>query len=69
MIKIATPEKALIDYLYLSFGRSRSFRSLPEIELSRSFSKKKAAEIMERIPLRAKRDAIRRRFEELVVKS
>jgi predicted transcriptional regulator of viral defense system len=69
MIKIATPEKALIDYLYLSLGRSRSFRSLPELEFSSTFSQKKAAEIIERIPLRAKRGAVRRRYEELVYKS
>lgn len=66
MIKMATPEKALIDYLYLSLGRSRAFRSLPEVELPGSFSRKKAVEIIERIPLRAKRGAVLRRFEELV---
>lgn len=35
--KIATPEKALFDLLYLAPGRSRLFAKLPELELPRSF--------------------------------
>ncbi|MCC6220700.1 MAG: hypothetical protein IT291_05595 [Deltaproteobacteria bacterium] len=66
MIKMATPEKALIDYLYLSLGRSRSFRSLPEVELPSSFSRRKAREIIEEIPSRPRRAAVMRRFEELM---
>ncbi len=40
-VQIATPEKALVDFFYLSPGRSRLFSRLPELELPRSFSKKK----------------------------
>lgn len=65
MIKMATPEKALIDYLYLSLGRSRQFRALPEIELPKSFSKRKATQIIKKIPLRSKRTAVLNRFDEL----
>lgn len=38
---MATPEKALIDFLYLSPARSNLFRVLPELELPRDFSAKK----------------------------
>jgi predicted transcriptional regulator of viral defense system len=31
--EIATPEKALVDYLYLAPTKSRLFRALPEVEL------------------------------------
>jgi len=34
---LASPEKALVDFLYLSPARSRLFRALPEIELPRGF--------------------------------
>jgi predicted transcriptional regulator of viral defense system len=36
--KIATPEKALFDVLYLAPGRSRLFSSLPEIDFPRDFA-------------------------------
>ena len=35
--KVATPEKALFDLLYLAPARSRLFSSLPELEVPRSF--------------------------------
>jgi len=35
--KIATPEKALFDTLYLAPGRSRLFSKLPELEIPRRF--------------------------------
>jgi len=35
--KVATPEKALFDLLYLSPTRSRLFTTLPELELPKSF--------------------------------
>ena len=35
--KMATPEKALFDTLYLAPGRSRLFAKLPELEIPRSF--------------------------------
>jgi predicted transcriptional regulator of viral defense system len=35
--KIATPEKALFDLLYLAPARSRLFARLPELEIPRSF--------------------------------
>ena len=35
--KVATPEKALFDMLYLAPGRSRVFSSLPELTIPRRF--------------------------------
>jgi predicted transcriptional regulator of viral defense system len=52
---IATPEKALVDFLYLRPAKSQLFRALPELELPRSFSRSKARKLAERIP------AVRRR--------
>jgi predicted transcriptional regulator of viral defense system len=48
-IKIATPEKALIDTLYFSPAKSHLFASLPEIELIKSFNPKKALRIADKI--------------------
>lgn len=36
-LKLATPEKALFDVLYLSGKRTREFSTLPELELPRGF--------------------------------
>lgn len=40
--KVAFPEKALFDVLYLGPGRSRLFASLPEVTLPRTFDGSKA---------------------------
>jgi predicted transcriptional regulator of viral defense system len=47
--QIATPEKALVDVLYLSPARSRLFSRLPEVEVPRTFSKRAVTEIIARI--------------------
>ncbi|GAC1395678.1 MAG: hypothetical protein NVSMB68_12680 [Thermoanaerobaculia bacterium] len=49
-IKLATPEKALVDFLYLSPTRGRLFASLPELELPRGFRRSLAREWVRRIP-------------------
>ncbi len=36
-VRLASPEKALVDFLYLSTTRSRLFARLPELELPKSF--------------------------------
>ncbi len=48
-IKLATPEKALIDIFYLTPAKSNLFKTLPEIELLPSFSQKKANAIINKI--------------------
>lgn len=47
---VATPEKALVDSLYLSSRKGRRFGSFPEIDLGAGFSFKRAVEWAERIP-------------------
>ncbi|MBN2035315.1 MAG: hypothetical protein JW768_01100 [Chitinispirillaceae bacterium] len=46
---IATPEKALIDCLYVSTRRNRNFTYFPEMSYPRSFSKRRAREWVRRI--------------------
>ncbi|MES2272664.1 MAG: hypothetical protein V4487_00530 [Chlamydiota bacterium] len=49
-IKMATPEKALLDVLYLSSVRSFLFSALPELEIPRGFKSKEALKMIEKIP-------------------
>ena len=57
--KIATPEKALVDFLYLSPTRARLFAALPELVLPRSFRPGVARGWARRVPsqrLRTRRE-------------
>ncbi len=49
-VKMATPEKALLDTLYLSPNRTLLFRSLPELEIPRNFKKNEAFKMISKIP-------------------
>jgi predicted transcriptional regulator of viral defense system len=53
--EVATPEKALVDYLYLGPTKSRLFRALPELELPRSFRRKEARRFVRSIASVARR--------------
>jgi predicted transcriptional regulator of viral defense system len=64
-IKLALPEKALIDLLYLSPTRGRLFASLPEIELPRDFRRSEAKRWIGRIPSTRVRTIVGRRFREI----
>lgn len=64
-IYIATPEKALLDVLYLSPAKSGLFYSLPELELPRSFSKKKALEIIDQIKSISRKSMVKKRFDKI----
>ena len=63
---LATPEKALLDVLYLSPARSGLFAALPEVELPRGFSRRRAREMISRIPSAGRRRLVARRFEALL---
>ncbi len=67
-IAMATPEKALLDFLYLSSAKSHLFGTLPELELPKTFSRKKANEHIESIPSPQRRTLVRHRFEALIKK-
>lgn len=63
--KIATPEKALIDFLYLGPAHTRLFRALPELELGREFKVAEARKIIRRIRAIRRRNHVSRLFEDL----
>lgn len=48
-IKMATPEKALLDVLYLIPAKSRLFKTLPELEIPESFDVKKAFKMIDKV--------------------
>ncbi|HXK36036.1 MAG TPA: hypothetical protein VJ553_00435, partial [Candidatus Paceibacterota bacterium] len=53
---LATPEKALVDFLYLAPARSGLFRALPELEWPVEFKVRRARSIVKRVtPLRRQR--------------
>lgn len=64
--RMALPEKALVDFLYLNPARSKLFRSLPEVEFPASFSAKRARGMIRRIPGTRRRALVRRLFDELI---
>lgn len=64
--RLATPEKALVDFLYLAPARSRLFRALPELEWPKGFKVRLARSILKRVtPLRRQR-IVARKLEELL---
>jgi predicted transcriptional regulator of viral defense system len=65
-IKMAIPEKALLDLLYLTPTKSRLFAVLPELELPKSFSKKVAYEFLNRIQSKRRQSLVARRLEEIM---
>ena len=64
--RLATAEKALVDFLYLGPARSRLFRALPEIELPRRFSVRTARALVARIESVRRRAFVSRALERLL---
>lgn len=58
-VKLATPEKALLDIFYLRPAKSLWFKSLPEVELPESFDEKKAFAMIKKIPSPVRRTVVR----------
>lgn len=65
-IKIATPEKALVDVLYLSNVRSRLFGRLPELELTSTFRVRNARRWVSTIRDPHRRAMVSRRLEAIL---
>lgn len=63
--KMATPEKALFDLLYLAPARSRLFAHLPEIEISRSFRWARLRQYLPSIRSRSRRTYVQERVDQL----
>jgi hypothetical protein len=64
--KVATAEKALFDFAYLSSGRSRLFTSLPELELPRGFRHKELGRWLAKIPSARSRTITSQKLDELL---
>jgi predicted transcriptional regulator of viral defense system len=64
--KIATPEKALFDLVYLSGGRSRLFSHLPELDLPARFRRTQLRRWTQRIDAKRRRSMVETRLEALL---
>jgi hypothetical protein len=65
-VNMATSEKALLDFLYLSTSKSRLFSALPELELPPDFSIKKANKIIQKIKIAKIKTLIERKFAAII---
>jgi len=65
-VRMALPEKALLDALYLSQSKSRLFAALPEVEFPPQFSIKKAYNMIRKIKDIRRRSLVLSRFEQLL---
>lgn len=65
-VLMATPEKALLDMLYLAPTRSRLFAHLPEIELPRAFDRREARRWVARITAGPRRTMVARRLDRIL---
>jgi predicted transcriptional regulator of viral defense system len=64
--RLATPEKALLDFLYLAPARSKLFRALPELEWPKRFSVRIARSIVKRVTPMRRQKIVARRLEQLL---
>lgn len=65
-VRLAPPEKALVDFLYLSRTRSRLFARLPELELPARFSHRAARRWAARIASPRLRTIVERELERVL---
>lgn len=61
-IRMAQPEKALLDVFYLAPTRTRLFCQLPEVERPDGFDVLQAQQMIARIPFQARRTMVAERF-------
>jgi hypothetical protein len=65
-VRLATPEKGLLDTLYLVPARSRLFARLPEVELPDTFNRAEAERWIRRIPAGPRRVMVSQRLDLLL---
>jgi predicted transcriptional regulator of viral defense system len=65
-VHLASPEKALLDVLYLAPARSRLFAHLPEVDIRPGFDRRRAREWIARIPAGPRRLAVEQRLAHLL---
>lgn len=66
LLKIALPEKALLDIFYLSQTKTRLFKKLPEVELPKNFKISVANRMIAKITSIRKRTLVQRSFSEFI---
>lgn len=66
LLKIATPEKALLDIFYLSQTKTRLFKTLPEVELPKNFKISVANKMIEKITSVRKKTLVQNLFSEFI---
>lgn len=66
LLKIASPEKALLDIFYLSQTKTRLFKTLPEVELPKNFKIAVANKMIAKITSIRKRTLVQRSFSEFI---
>ncbi len=66
LLKIASPEKALLDIFYLSQTKTRLFKTLPEVELPKNFKISVANKMIEKITSVRKRTLVQHSFSEFI---
>lgn len=65
-MKLATPEKALLDVLYFSGTRARHCAALPEVEIPARFRRREVQRWLNRVPSRRMHTILARRLEDLL---
>lgn len=65
-VKLATAEKALFDFAYLSAGRSRLFTALPELELPKRLRRAELRRWLAKIPSARARSITQNKLAELL---
>jgi hypothetical protein len=65
-IRMARPEKALLDVFYLAPARTRLFCKLPEVERPAGFDVREAQRMLARIPFPARRHMVAERFKQWI---
>ena len=66
-LRLATPEKALLDTLYLAPARSRLFAHLPEVELPEHFDLGRISYWVRRIPAGPRRKSVEQRLDAVLM--
>ena len=66
LLKIASPEKALLDIFYLSQTKTRLFVKLPEVELPKNFKISVVNKMIEKITSIRKKTLVQHKFDEFL---
>lgn len=64
-IKMASPEKALLDFFYLGASNSAFFKKLPELELPRGFSLNRCRQFLKLLPRSRAKTMVERKLQEV----